>query len=165
MPAESKAQQTVSPQYIAGFLDGEGNISILQCNRYIRQCSYQLHVGFTNRDLRPLQLIQAAYGGCLWQKRRYSSKHSQTYELRIGKRVDVGRLLTNLLPYLICKRDQAELGLAFLALGKVKVQMVGTRKIHPTKGGVYPIMKAVPGEQEKRAEIKSKLTVLNARGA
>lgn len=169
MPATSQTQQrlmAISPQYVAGFLDGEGNITILARNQKGKYaCSYGLHVGFTNRDLRPLLSIKAIYGGSLFAKRLASPRHSQAFELRIGNRIAVKSLLCDVLPFLICKKAQAELGLSFLALGKCKMIVVETRRIHPLKGGAHSIMHAAPGEQEARDSLKCQLMILNKRGA
>ena len=105
------------------------------------------------------------YGGNLFEKPRYNPKHSRAFELRIGARSAVFKLLCDVLPHLICKREQAELGLAFLTLGKVKMKVIGHRKIHPKKGGTHPILKAVDGEQEIREAAKQNLMLLNKRGA
>ena len=148
--------------YIAGFLDGEGNITILARNRNIKRISYGLYVGFTNRDLRPLLAIKKKYGGNLFWKKRYSKKHSQAFELRIGNRKTVVDLLTDALPYLMCKKEQAELGLAFLSLGKVKRLII--ERIVNCKGGTTAHLVAIEGEQQVREEFKNKLMLLNKRG-
>src|SRR6516164_928147 len=150
----------INPAYVAGFLDGEGNITILQRNRYNGGESYCLIVGFTNCNLHVLELIRNEYGGSLFQKRRYKSNHSPSYELRLSTRKLTQRLLTDVLPFLICKKSQAELGLSFLRLGKVRREVIGRRRFHPTKGGTVPLMKVVPGEQEARREMKANLSVL-----
>lgn len=167
MPSVSKKQQqamAISPQYVAGFLDGEGNITILQRNRCSGGESYNLIIGLTNRDLRVLTAIQSVYGGSIFAKKRYSTQHSVAFELRLAKRSQVNQLLNDVIPYLICKRQQAELGLAFLAMGRVKREVVGRRKFHPTKGGTVPLLRVVAGEQETRRAMKAELSKLNQRG-
>jgi hypothetical protein len=155
----------IDPAYVAGFLDGEGNITILQRNRYNGGESYCLIVGFTNRDIHVLELIQNEYGGSIFQKRRYKPNHSPSYELRICTRKQTQRILADVLPFLICKKNQAELGLSFLRLGKVRKEVIGRRRFHPTKGGTVPLVRVMPGEQEVRREIKANLSLLNKRGA
>ena len=161
MPSVSQKQQiamAISPQYIAGFLDGEGHVTILRRNQYTKYPSYGLHVGFTNRDLRVLQAIQSVYGGNLFAKKRRSSLHSVAYELRVGKREDVKRLLVDILPYLIIKREQAELGLAFLKLGRVRMEVATKR------GKSWPIFKGNESDIALRADMKEHLGILNSRG-
>jgi len=161
MPSVSRKQQiamAISPQYIAGFLDGEGHVTILKRNQYTRYPSYGLHVGFTNRDLRVLNAIKSVYGGNLFQKKRYKAAHSSAFELRIGKRSDVERLLSDVLPYLIIKREQAEIGLAFLQLRRVKMEVTLKR------GKSWPLFKGNESDIEARAQMKQQLSVLNARG-
>jgi hypothetical protein len=154
----------VSAQYVAGFLDGEGNITILERNRYAGYCSYGLHVGFTNRNLCVLNAIRDSYGGTIFQKKRYRPNHSASFELRIGKIKEVLRLLEDVTPHLIIKKEQAELARQFLKLGKVKMEVISMRKIHPTKGGLHPVLQALPGEQDIRKDFKEKLMSMNVRG-
>lgn len=149
--------------YVAGFLDGEGSVTILRRNGR-RSPSYGLHVAFTNCDLRPLRAIQLVYGGTIFAKPRRSLRHAPAFELRVGKRQDVQRLLTDVAPFMLVKREQVEVGLTFLALGRCRMIVVGHRRIHPIKGGTHPILKAAPGEQELRQDLKARLNGFNTRG-
>lgn len=155
----------ITSAYIAGFLDGEGNITILRRNQYNGYRSYGLHVGFTNLDVRPLLAIQDVYGGHLFEKKRKSTKHRQAFELRVCQKAAVEKLLKEVLPHLLIKREQAELGIAFLKLGKVKMEVIGMYRNSSVKGGLHPVSKAAAGEQEAREEMKQNLMLLNKRGA
>lgn len=148
----------MTPEYTAGFLDGEGHITILNRNRASGYSSYGIHVGFTNRSLSVLLALQKAWGGTIFQKKRHSSRHSQTYELRIGKRAEVGRLLESVLPHLLIKQKQAELGLEFLKLGRVRMVLKTNR------GKAWPIFAGSDEDARTRAEFKQNLSELNKRG-
>lgn len=162
MPSTSKAQ--ISPEYLAGFFDGEGHVTILEANRCAGYASYRIHVGFTNKNLEVLSIIRDSFGGNMIQKKRHSVKHAQAFELRIGNRDSVRKLLTYIQPFVIIKKEQVSLGLRFLDLGRVRMSVIGHRRIHSMKGGTHPIVQALPGEQEKRLAMKSELSKLNARG-
>ena len=107
--------------------------------------------------------IKQQYGGNLFEKKRRDSKHAKAYELRIGKRAEVSRLLIDLLPYLICKKAQAELALAFLALGTIKKEICG--RVSNRNGGTTARLVAPEGSQERREAMKQRLQLLNRRGA
>lgn len=159
MPAVSKKQREAMAAYVAGFLDGEGNITILKRNQNERpNPSYDLHVGFTNRDLSALQVIQSFYGGTIFQKKRYRANHATSYELRIGRKAQVARLLQESYPYMLIKQKQAELALAFLKMPRVRMEKTADR------GKSWPLFKANESDIACRAKLKSELTELNKKG-
>jgi hypothetical protein len=154
MPARSIAQrQLMAIGYLAGFLDGEGYITIRRSNRYaLKTVSYRLVIGFTSTELSVLEWIQQQFGGCINPKARKSERHSPAFELTIHNRESCELLLREVLPALRIKDKQADLALRFLGLGAMK------------KSGTWPRFQALPGEKEKRENLKSELTVLNRRG-
>jgi hypothetical protein len=145
--------------YIAGFLDGEGHITIRRCNatRSITP-SYQPVVGFTNRDLRPLQLIHQLFGGKIYQKARKLPQHRPAFELTIFRRAETKALLEALLPHLIMKREQADLALRLLSLGKIRKEMVQAR------GKTWPLFRSLPSDVADREEIRQRMQIINGRG-
>ncbi len=163
MPAVSKKQRIEvdyeDRAYIAGFLDGEGNITILGRNQTkAKNPCYGLHVGFTNRDLPVLLWIRSLYGGNLFEKHRRSLKHSRSYELRIGKKESVGMLLNDIYPFVRIKSKQVELALAFLSLPRVRMELIKYR------GKTWPLFNGNKEDVKKREIFKSSLNILNQRG-
>jgi hypothetical protein len=147
--------------YIAGFLDGEGYITIRRANRgTARNPSYRLVIGFTNTYLPVLEWIKSVVGaGCINTKpRKDKEKHSPAFELTIHQREVQRQLLTEVLKFAIIKRHQIALGLAFLDLGKVKKEVVEIR------GKSWPKFLAIKGDVETREQFKTHLTLLNRRG-
>src|SRR6267142_1372314 len=93
--------------YLAGFLDGEGYITIRRSNRYtLKTVSYRLVVGFTSTELSILQWIQSNYAGCINSKARKSEKHSVAWELTIHRLASLRAILSDVAPYLKIKRQQ-----------------------------------------------------------
>lgn len=93
--------------YIAGFLDGEGCISI-----YRRKNSYAAKVSFTNTYLPVIEHIGTLIGaGSYKSKSRASSvRHKVAYDMVVNSDF-AANLLKQLLPYLIIKKEQARLAI------------------------------------------------------
>jgi hypothetical protein len=149
-----------SPQYIAGFFDGEGYITLRRSNRYTRTAaSYRIVIGFTNKSKAILELIQQRYGGSIYPKaRRNKEVHAAAWELSIFRNDGIQSFMAEIGPHIILKRPQVDLALEFLALGKVQMEMVETR------GKRWPIFRPVPGQMELRESYKLRLGELNRRG-
>lgn len=165
MPSVSRAQRQaaaitldVDAAYIAGFLDGEGYISIARANRYAGRIAYRLVVGFTNRDLAVLEWIQGFLGGTINAKSRSDPlKHALAFELKSTCHPKNKELLLRVQPFIKIKRRQVEVALAFLRLGRIQKSMVA-------RGKAWPIFRADPVDVAKREACKGELSTLNQRG-
>lgn len=145
---------------IAGFLDGEGHVTIRRCNLgRTPNPSYQVAVGFTNRNLLPLEVIQTHYGGKIYEKARASNKHRPAFELTIFRRAETKRILSELLPDLLIKRPAAEIGLALLRLGKL------TKRVIEVRGKSWPRYEADATEVAAGEDLRAQLRIVNGRGA
>jgi hypothetical protein len=160
----------ISVEYIAGFFDGEGYVTIRRSNRTKQKTpAYRMGVGFVNKYLPLLQEIQERFGGRLYPKARRKANHAPAWELFFTKQHEAAGVLEAMLPHLKIKRAQAELGLAFVKLGKMKKICVGRRPIsyfqngRQIKGHTAPILELVPGEVAVREDFKQQLSKLNAR--
>jgi hypothetical protein len=124
----TKDVRTTDAAYIAGFLDGDGYITI-----YPNGKVQSVKVGFSNTDRRPLLWIH----GLLKMGNLYERKVS---DLRIVKSQDVKRLLTLVLPYLRVKPLDAEIALAFLETKneQLRKQLLENRKMRNVSSLVYP---------------------------
>lgn len=100
--------------YIAGYLDGEGTITLLW-KKSREGHGYSPMVLFTNTNQESMEWIRAKIGGNLivFKKVRDNKKWRTLYTLRTGSVLHIQQLLKMLLPYLIIKRKHAELMLEF----------------------------------------------------
>jgi len=106
----------LSSQYLAGLLDGEGYIGIT------KHSNKRARLGF---DFRPtvsidmcradelLKVIAEKYGGLYYDRKRRPSHRQPISQISIDY-YKVKNILQDVLPYLIIKREQAELLLRFL---------------------------------------------------
>ncbi len=95
--------------YVAGFLDGEGAISLREQNGY-----YQCRVSVSNTDRTVLDLLRGDYGGLevrLMSNRNPNARAS--FQWIINGR-DAVPLLQETLPFLIVKKRHAEIALEYL---------------------------------------------------
>ena len=107
----------ISPQYLAGFLDGEGCFrASIRHRRGSIEASVSIEIAQVN--LRILELIRADYGGTILRKTNGLNKDAgiiHIYRLSWYSLDDIRSLLLLVAPYLICKKTQAELLLAYTA--------------------------------------------------
>jgi len=94
----------ISPQYIAGFLDADGCISI--SGPGLKRPKYRCMVILTNNDLEVLQEIQKAWGG------RISCFQGRCYHLNFRSKEQLP-FLKAIHPYLRIKKNQAELAILY----------------------------------------------------
>jgi len=116
----------LTDQYIAGFIDGEGYLSILKLRRKSARGGiwYQpcIKISQREKDSEILCLIHARYKGTINKRRVYTDNSLPSITLDIKNRKVIKEMLTNILPYLVVKKKQAELLLEFLALPQVKTR-------------------------------------------
>ncbi len=94
--------------YIAGFLDGEGSIIL-----YRRETSISMRVVFSNTKINALEWIKKSIGvGVIITHRHENPRHSDSSHLQL--QADAAEsLLSQILPYLIIKKEQAEIAIDF----------------------------------------------------
>ena len=145
----------LSPQYIAGFVDGEGYLSILKLRRKSARGGiwYQavIKVSQREKDSKVLEYIQETYGGVMSGRRTYTDNSCPSLTLDIKNKGDIQKMLTDLLPYLIVKKNQAELLLEFLSYA-------GIRSRKPDKKYLIDNLK------EKQSQLYEVARKLNKRG-
>lgn len=100
--------------YAAGFFDGEGHITIAAGKRTDMRygVSYSMRCGASQNDLAPLLWLQSRWGGSIYAAKRKTSTGNVTHHWTILPR-NAKAFLTDVLPYLIVKRERAELALEF----------------------------------------------------
>lgn len=115
--------------YAAGFVDGEGCITINrgQPNKYHMSLDHNARVFVTNTNLQVLNLLQENYGGTIYRLRSKSERGKgwkSCYVWNLGVKNLVG-FLKAILPYLVVKQQQALLALEFMAARKVMPHVLG----------------------------------------
>jgi len=101
--------------WAAGFIDGEGSISIFRCNGKTWRSAdkYRLELEVTQCDTLPLERLKEILGGYIEPRRQRLNPNwspAWRWKLRGWTTIPVLQLL---MPYLVVKRPQAELALKF----------------------------------------------------
>lgn len=97
----------------AAFIDGEGNIHINRRGAEGKHRGHYLKVTVTNTDPRLLLWFKQKFGGAVnGSGKRQKSNHRQAFRWLCSCRT-AAEVLRGCLPYLLLKRDQAEIALAF----------------------------------------------------
>lgn len=100
--------------YAAGFFDGEGCIQIARMRRKGKHDVYALRVSANQRDARPLLLFAEHYGGKVRKHERTRFGQCDMWRWLVSS-AKAEAFLLRVLPYLVVKKDQAELALEFQA--------------------------------------------------
>lgn len=106
-----------SIEYLAGFMDGEGCISLIQNGR--KRTSLSVRVTLTNTNVIVLTELHKEFGGTL--SNGFRQKQRPLWKTRfhlIWYCEKAATLLRRLQPFLIVKRPQVELALAYHDLTK-----------------------------------------------
>jgi hypothetical protein len=136
----------MSPEYLAGFFDGEGCIQIIQGH------CLTVRADVCQTELSILEEIQCNFGGNLRHLRRRTPKQSESWRLTWEAKSAI-EILEKILPYLRVKRPQAE-----IVLNEWK-PLVQTRGKGISRGP-----KALSLENiAKRLEIRKRISNLNSR--
>lgn len=99
---------SISPEYIAGFIDGEGYLGIYLAPRKTSYIS-AVKIAQVGVGLPVLQELQSQYGGHIGFRKSKKDNHQDSYHWELKSKKSIHRLLTDTLPYLIVKREQAVL--------------------------------------------------------
>lgn len=86
--------------YAAGFFDGEGSV--------VLKADGALTISATQKDPRPLRLLEHLFGGSIGYIERSKCRPYSYWQVR-GE--EASAALQRMLPFLIVKRDQAELAI------------------------------------------------------
>ncbi len=100
--------------YTAGIVDGEGSIMILKTSSpsTTRGYTYQLKVAVTNTNEWLVQWMKFQHGGGISMQIPKNPKDKNVFHWRVTAK-QAYRFLKDIEPYLILKRNQAELALKF----------------------------------------------------
>ena len=137
--------------YAAGLMDGEGSFHIghqTPTGGAIAQ-DYQPQVQCTMADLPPIQFLLDRWGGKVINKKPHGSNKKPVYYHWYLRRGEMASFIEDILPYLLIKRDRAELLITY----------INSRTVTPTgRGSSTP-----PEETQRRYEFYRQMKVLNGK--
>ncbi len=116
----------VSPEYVAGFVDGEGHLGINKHKNRRPSPSYDIIVDIGNTVKAPLLAIQERYGGSIRKEKRMAP-NKDCYRLKISTD-HARRMLIDIRDYLLIKRPQADVLLKFRYY-KMSIRHFGNRRL------------------------------------
>ena len=117
--------------YVAGILDGEGSLSIHKADSPGNN-SYRLQIVIYGTSIKLMKWLLGNFGGTFYSRDNNPSGWTKTYSRPIHKwnisgRANKERFLLGIIPYLIIKREQAEVALEFVRLGNSQVPEIRKR--------------------------------------
>jgi len=104
--------------YLAGILDGEGNIFLQIKSDRAKTCALNIRVRIANTDKDLMDWIQEKFGGNLTISKGRTFHHKIVYQIAWYKQAEVLRILEGVLPYLIVKSWVAKNVVGLLLLPK-----------------------------------------------
>lgn len=121
--------------YLAAMIDGEGCISIARRvsdhkvrNEYKsrvknstgRVMPYSFRVAVDNTSLTLMKWLIFNFGGVYYTKNMAVANHKTSYNWRPKGRANIEAVLLGILPYLVIKQEQAEIGLEYVRMNGEK---------------------------------------------
>jgi len=120
--------------YLAGFMDGEGCISLVRSRPTEKNPGYHLIIVVTQLNPDPLVMYQVAFGGSIHRAVDKRGHRPRITWQTSGR--NAGRALEALRPFLVVKADEADLALEFLrrvanwAGGDKEAELAERTRIH-----------------------------------
>lgn len=110
----------ITPQYLAGLIDGEGYLAILPSRaKGLKNPSFEpvVKIGMTGRNsLMLFENLKTIYGGTIELRSQQTKGGRLAYTYTLKSRRRVAYMLSVILPYLLIKKIQAELLAEFCEL-------------------------------------------------
>jgi hypothetical protein len=154
--------EVVTPQWLAGFFDGEGCISCTVAGKARRVI---LRLSLVNTDYALMRLIATQYHGQFVYRKAAKATWKRACHV-VWTNTQATELLKQIGSLLMLKRRQAELAQEFLALRDDPNRFVMI--LHATnnkRSNVGPHRRISPEMLEKEEKIKQEFHRLNAKGA
>lgn len=110
--------------YLAGMVDGEGCIAIWRTNARAHDFvtsrktynSFNLRIQIYNTSLELMKWLVANFGGTYHIRTHEKNEHKNSYNWRPKGENNTKKMLLGILPYLVIKREQAQLALKYIEL-------------------------------------------------
>lgn len=101
--------------YVAAFVDADGSIGLSKNRKRTDLVqTYVLRVSLYNNNPDPLQFVQGHFGGSLHSREPGGNRFAKCTQYTLVWQARKGAaLLERILPYLIAKKEQGEIALAF----------------------------------------------------
>lgn len=141
--------------YLAGIVDGEGHFNIHKTRAGNQRCTntrFQAEVIIVNSSYALMEWLIETFGSSICARKKDKAHYKQTWRWRIGAN-NAAELCRWLLPYLIIKKQQAELLIEFIDDRPEKPCRISGR------GSKTP-----PEEQRRRERLWVRMSELNDRG-
>ena len=138
--------------WVAGFIDGEGTISIhkmIEAKAAIRGARHRALVEVTNTNLASLQKLVSLFGGSIWQKHRQDEHHLTCYRWRVEGQT-ARKVILFALPYFIVKKKQAEITLKFCKT----LRVIGSNTRTPISTRIFALREKLYQEVQKINNIR-----------
>lgn len=104
----------ITPEYIAGFFDGEGSINAFVTSRDVRTIGLQVRLCQRQRDDLPLRWCHERYGGWLHTNWRRGDSTRAPVTQWVIRGLPIVSFLTDIEPFAIVKQPQISVGLMFM---------------------------------------------------
>lgn len=152
----------LSPEYVAGFFDGEGCVNITVRGEFRQVC---LRVMVANTEPTILAALCAQFGGCLNKPQRHNKRWKQSRQWSITGHGAI-RFLSVIRPYSRIKSAQIDLAFEFFRF----MSLPKNERCHSVKTPTllapwHTTTRRTPDTIAREMEFKSKMHGLNRKGA
>jgi hypothetical protein len=152
---------------LSAFIDGEGCVTLKRRKARARTTTFWgskpslcLLLQVTNTDPRLVEWLAATFGGRVGYFESKDARYKGRYDWQVTSS-QAEAMLTMCLPYLLLKKEQAEIGLAFQKTVGRRGRVRGDGHGRLVSGQACGLNDAVAAQRE---EFKARLTLLNKKG-
>jgi hypothetical protein len=144
--------------YLAGFIDGEGSISVDRYTRTTKTINYGIKISITNSNLSVLEWVQGEYGGYIATFKKKKENHHTCYQLTLRYR-KAYRLISEIKPFLKLKLEIAVVAMRMSERAQIKYDHKQPKTIERQSADSedYSLIKTLITNYSNR-NINSKLT-------
>ena len=127
--------------YLAGIIDGEGTFYIGK--HAIQERGFNARVLVVNTNEKLMNWLHCTFGGLLYSRKSKKNPHWKLKYEWILNKSDILSFCKLLLPYLICKKEQAELMIEFRETYNIKTTRDVPKDILEVRFKCYNHMKSL----------------------
>lgn len=147
----SRGNQKHNQAYLAGFLDGEGNISLSRF-KHPNTVRFLREISVTNECVSVLNMYINMFGGKT-RKLKLSGNRRDCYRWSIHSKEAMKKCLLYLLPYLVVKKDRACVMLEFASLKNDSKEPLVRQALYERMARLNPkIQSDLCGDAEKTSD-------------